>query len=265
MTDTRYLQPGYSARYIEAEWGDFLLKHARFPEGRGTPFDFGARNIPFYTGVVEFLRENLRKMPDFRLERVADIGCASGRLVREICEGFESVTDVRGYEPSPKLCALARQMVLGEPLSPQLLINHLPLDGFLRLDVTPELRDALRSEAAQRKARFFEATAETAPITHEYFDIVCCLNVIDRHPDPRALMTTLRYLIRKDGLLCVGSPLDWQESGTAVELREDTVTAYLDAATWRIIDQRDIEYQFRTNSRRILHYSSQVVLAQRLR
>ena len=64
MTAQRYSEPTYAARYLAAEWGDYLLKHAAFPEGLSQPYPFLDRNVRFYSSIVEMLHENLRAMPD---------------------------------------------------------------------------------------------------------------------------------------------------------------------------------------------------------
>ncbi len=263
MTDARYLEPSYAARYLEAEWGDLVLKHASFPEGHSVPFGFQDRNVLFYTSVVRMLKENLQTMPDFSLRRLADFGCASGRLVREVCEAFDTVEEVIGYEPSPLLCGLARQMVLGDPLPERLPTSDLPSGDPRFFLVTQELRAAVRHLTLACKAKFFVATVESALVPAEYFDVVCCLNVLDRHPDPRALVEALRSHARPGGLLCISSPLEWQQGSTPSEHWRDSVNDFLDAEHWQTVDQRDIDYQFRINSRRLVQYSSQVVLVRR--
>ncbi|MES2999745.1 MAG: methyltransferase domain-containing protein [Pseudomonadota bacterium] len=264
MPAARYAGSGYTARYLEAEWGDFMLTHAQFPNGLSEPFQFQDRNVRFYSSVVQMLRENLQDLPGFTRSRIADVGSASGRLVRELCVSFADLADVQGFEPSANLCELARQMVLGEPLPPRLPVSDLPAGGLLWLEVTPQLRQAVRCVPAERKAKFFEASAESADVPSQYFDVVCCLNVLDRHPDPQALVQALYAMTRRDGFLCISSPLEWQEPSTPKEHWRDSVTDFLDAADWQRIDERNIDYQFRVNNRQMAHYSSQVVLAKRI-
>ncbi len=264
MTDSRYLDPAYVARYLEAEWGDIVLKHATFPNGHSEPFAFQDRNVAFYTSVVQMLKENLQRVPDFRFARMADFGCASGRLVREACEAFPDVAEVVGYEPSSVLCGLARQMVFGDALPEQLPTSDQPSGSFRKFGVTPEFLDAIRKSPASGKARFEIATAELAAVPPAYFDVVCCLNVLDRHPAPQRLVEVLRQHVRPGGLLCISSPLEWQEASTPSELWRDSVGEFLDEQAWQVVDQRNIDYQFRVNNRRLIHYSSQVVLVKRL-
>lgn len=57
MTAQRYSEPTYAARYLEAEWGDYLLKHASFPEGLSHPYPFLDRNVRFYSSIVDMLQE----------------------------------------------------------------------------------------------------------------------------------------------------------------------------------------------------------------
>lgn len=264
MSASRYADPAYTARYVEAEWGDLVLRHARFPQGHGAPFGFEDRNVRFYTEIVRMLKKNLSPIASLRLSRVADVGCASGRLVREFCEQFGEVESVYGFEPSANLCMLARQMVLGEALPDQLPVSSLTTGGLLWLDVTPELRQAARSSAAISKVRFVEATAEEVLDSAGCFDLVLCLNVLDRHPDPTDLVGTLLQLTRIGGHLCICSPLEWQDSATAREYWKDSVCDFLLPEQWEIADEQDVDYKFRVNNRRIVHYSSQVVLAKRI-
>lgn len=264
MVDTRYLDPSYTARYLEAEWADFVLKHGAFPDGHSEPFRFQDRNVCFYTSVVQMLAENLKKLTGFRLERFADFGCASGRFVREACENFDQLVEINGYEPSGPLCGLARQLVLGEALPERLPTTDESSGTFRWFTVTPQLQAALQNSAAGRKAKFFVDSAETAEVSAGHFDVVCCLNVLDRHDNPLALIDKLRTFLRAHGLICVSSPLEWQEECTPKDRWRNSVTEFLDEENWQVLDQRDIAYQFRVSNRRVVQYSSQVVLARRL-
>lgn len=260
---TRYADATYTSRYLEAEWGDFLLDHAAFPEGRGAPFGFDDRNVTFYKEVVEMLRENFAELVDAKPGRVADVGCASGRLVVELCEAFPSIEKVLGFEPSANLCALARCMVLGEAFPESLGVSHLPLGGQLPIEVPTALSKALQRHTARHKAQFVQATAEVATLGSGQFNLVCCLNVLDRHPNPPALVESLRSLTSLGGLLCISSPLEWQANTTPEVHWRDNVRDFLSDSCWQILDRRDIGYCFRVNCRRVVQYASDVVLAQR--
>lgn len=264
MLDQRYLEPAYAARYLEAEWGDLLLRHAHFAQGHGTPFAFEDGNVQFYTHVVAMIQRQVHQQPAFQLQRLADFGCATGRLVRELCLAFPQAQEVHGFEPSTLLGAWARQFVTGEePLASHLPCTDQPTGRLLHAELTPALQAALQPGPASQAARITLATAEAAGVAPGHFDVVTCLNVLDRHPNPAALVEVLASALRPGGCLCLSSPLEWQAETTPPALWRDSVQDFLPPDQWLLLDQADLPYQFRVSNRRRVHYASQVVLAQR--
>lgn len=263
MSDDRYLQPAYAARYLEAEWGDLLLRHGHFPQGHSIPFAFQTDGVGFYAQVVSLIQRQLAQQPDFTPLRIADFGCATGRLVRELCHAIPSALTIQGFEPSVQLCGLATQMVAGVALPTYLPIVDQPTGSLRELEVTEALRVALQPNQATKRAQFSVATAESATVPSKQFDLVTCLNVLDRHPEPERLVQALGAGLREGGWLCISSPLDWQEESTPRAHWRDSVTDFLAPTDYQILAHEDIDYHFRLSRRRRIHYASQVVLAQR--
>jgi len=141
MLDDRYLQPTYAARYLEAEWGDLLLRYGRFPHGRGAPLRFQAESVGFYDRVVAMIQHHAARSPGFMPQRIADFGCATVRLVRELCRAFPSAQEVHGFEPASLLCSLANQMVGGVPLPAHLPYVDSPTGDLGDLEVSDGLQD----------------------------------------------------------------------------------------------------------------------------
>lgn len=263
MLDDRYLQPTYAARYLEAEWGDLLLRHGRFPDGLGAPLGFQAESVRFYGRVVAMIQHHAAQTPGFMPQRIADFGCATGRLVRELCHAFPAAQEVHGFEPSSLLCSLAHQMVGGVPLPARLPYVDSPCGDLGELEVSDDLQAALQPTPATARARFSVGRAEDDAVAPDHYDLVTCLNVLDRHPAPDRLVQAVSASLRRGGLLCLSSPLEWQESSTPRALWRDSVVEFLAPAHYHVIAAEDMDYHFRLNSRRRIHYITEVVVARR--
>ena len=107
------------------------------------------------------------------------------------------------------------------------------------------------------------STSESTPRPRTYFDILFCLNVIDRHPNPPNIINCLRNLLKKQGILFLASPLDWDNDITPPSFWVDDLKKCLENTKWEIIDRKDFEYGFRYSARKKINFVSQVICARR--
>ena len=156
---------------------------------------------------------------------------------------------------------MARSILLGDPAISWLPIPHSvtrrPKFVEVGLDFWASVTDGARMDAVE----LVECRARDVPRADSYFDLVTCLNVVDRHPKPAMLVEILRSLLRPGGFLCLASPLDWRPDHTNEEHWIEDVEVFLDRAVWEVTSRVNLEYCFRAGLRRTTSFVSQVVCA----
>ncbi len=115
------------------------------------------------------------------------------------------------------------------------------------------------------KTRFeiFIEMGESVSRPKKYWDILFCLNVIDRHPNPTNLIECLRDLLKNEGILFLASPLDWDKNFTSSELWVEDTKSYLSDTVWEVVESKDLKYIFHYSTRKIIQYISQVICAKK--
>lgn len=249
----RYSSVAFSSRYLDAEWTDLL-----FP-GRlaGRLFaDQGFGPGRFYLEVAELTRD-WAKATGCEVSRVCDVGGATGRMSLELTRRFPALADQVMVEPSGELCRWARRLLLQAAFD-----GWIPLPGdcgqpeYVRLD--PDWMPEAVAVSIHR------VTAARVPRPAGYFDLITCLNVADRVPNPAALVRALRRLLRPSGLLVLASAHHYEETFTPRERWVEDLGELLDPAEWDVADRiRDVGYGFLRYSRGGVWYSSQVAGAVR--
>ncbi|MFI6520590.1 class I SAM-dependent methyltransferase [Spirillospora sp. NPDC050679] len=239
----RYALDDYSCRYLYAEWADVL-----FPE----------RVLPstapglFYRRIGE-LAARWSADTGLAVARIADIGGATGRMSFELARTFGGAEEVLMAEPSAGFCRWARRILRHEEFD-----GRMPVPGTSgRPDYELVGRDRLPEPVP---VVVVETTAGRVGRPSEHFDLVTCLNVADRVPDPRALVRALDRLVRPSGLLVLASPHHYEERFTPPEHWIDDLAELLDPDRWDLgLRRTDIDYGFQTYDRGRLWYSSQVL------
>jgi SAM-dependent methyltransferase len=259
MTETtdRYSRPDIVAWYIENEWGDFVLSNGKFPDGKGDPFAFQGAGAHFYRSVAELLDERALKP-----RRVMDVGSASGRMLRELIKLYARADEFVGCEPSPVFTALARSILFSNPpLSKWLSVTATSTGRRLPVFVEGSIANFADVSSTRSKVDLVNCGIEDLPRPKRYFDLITCLNVVDRHPAPLELVRKLGEALHDDGTLCLASPLDWRDSPANRAQWVDCLTSLLPHADWTVHKDVSIDYVFRVSERQIVHYKSQVVVA----
>lgn len=110
----------------------------------------------------------------------------------------------------------------------------------------------------------YQGFAEEVPRPAGYFDLMTCLNVIDRHNNPSALVKTLYDLLNLNGILVLSSPMEFKEAFTPDKERwVRDLNVLFSNSEWFSINEDNIPYQIRLSRRELVCYNSQVVIKQK--
>ncbi len=242
----RYTEPGIVASYLEAEWGDFLYDETKHSWGKLEP---SCERTPFPVKLLEHLSVDT----DFS-GTLLDIGGATGRLIWEWANRFPKTKRLTLVEPSPDFASLARRFLFGEKGD-----ENLPLVDEAK---TPKFGKPFRlpSPIDRDKVEIINAPLEEATLDEGSFDVVFCCNVVDRHPEPSALLQKATSLVRPSGMVVFASPFDWEHAFTSPDRWFSDFSAVL-GNELKIIHQTEIVYPFRYHTRHISIFLSQVVVA----
>lgn len=259
--EERYSTPDYIATYLLAEWGDLL-----YP--RDNPILNSSvlwQNNPaaggpgyFYTTTASLVRKWASDI-NIDCRRICDIGGATGRMCFELAEQFTEAHELVLVEPSAQFCIWSRRLLLGDT----------NFDGWIPVPDGLESPSYLKvPPASLPKAvpdvHIYNVSAEDTPRPAGYFDIVTCLNVIDRVSDPTQMISTIGAMLRPGGLLVLASPLHFEESFTGRSAWVQDLKELFNQECWRVAEREaDIKYTFLHYRRRLNCYLSQVIGAEK--
>jgi SAM-dependent methyltransferase len=252
----RYSREDIVGRYVEAEWGDLVLRHLELPGEEDRLYAFGERNVPFYGQICRFVSKHIASP-----NRILDVGAGSGRLLRELALTFPAAEEIVGCEPSAELHSFAAAIFRKGPQIGWLPIVGSPTGRCDYVRATTSFYEAATQGFDPARVEIEGCEVENLPRPRSYFDLVCCLNVVDRHPHPRRLITEMAGHLRPGGRLCLASPMDWLEDSLARESRTHNLWGLTNAEDWETgVEESNLEYIFRTNHRRIVSYWTHVLL-----
>ncbi|MFD0632842.1 hypothetical protein ACFQ9X_15870 [Catenulispora yoronensis] len=177
---TRYATDEYVATYLHAEWWDLL-----FPaDGTGAGIEpRQARSVSesgpgsFYRQLGEVVERWVRGLA-IDAAALCDVGGSTGRMTHELAARFPDATERMLVEPSSRFCQWAARLLLHETFDgwvPEPADSGRP--GYRKLD-----RDRL--PVVTPFLSIHNTTAAGVPRPQEHFDVVTCLNVVDRVEDP---------------------------------------------------------------------------------
>jgi len=253
----RYESDTILARYLEAEWSDFLFNDtsALPPQGFNPMTD---RVKPTFYQEVRNLVKGWLQNNQITPSRYCDVGSATGRTVYELNQ-IINFKEIVLAEPSSKFCEWAKRL-----LTESTDLGWIPsIDNLLK----PAYQKATSRPEPITKLliHIYVCVAESVPRPANYFDLITCLNVADRHPYPKALVATLYDLLSPGGILVFSSPMDFSENYTPDKDRwVSNLNDLFSDTQWRTIGEDNIFYDFRAFNRRYQRYSSQVVGKQKI-
>ncbi|HET9894517.1 MAG TPA: methyltransferase domain-containing protein [Streptosporangiaceae bacterium] len=263
----RYASLEYQGIYLRNEWGDVLFPDLRTDGAQGSaemePLKSDeligdGRPGRFYQRAAAITATWAAGL-GITARRVCDVGGSTGRLLHELAGRVPDADELVLAEPSAAFCTWARRLLLGEDFD-----RWVPMPGpYLRAD--HRLVEPASLPKPIPKALIYGVTASDIPRPEGYFDVVTCMNVLDRVDDPAAFAGELLRLVRPGGLLVISSPMHFDEHYTSRDRWIGDVHEVLDPVYWRVDDREvDVRYEVWQARRRIISYLSQVVGAVRL-
>lgn len=190
------------------------------------------------------------------IRRVCDIGGGTGRALFELEQRFPELHQLVLVEPSRRFCEWARLLLSRDGCLPAMpIVNNINAPQWMN----PVNRPPPIPHAAERLT-IFNGTLKEYKLD-EGFDLVTCLNVMDRHPAPKKLVTAIGSIMNDRGLLLLSSPLHFSEQTTPnVENWVDDCNAlFEDVKSWEHVGEEQLFYELCLYNRNWTRYSSQVV------
>jgi SAM-dependent methyltransferase len=239
------------AAYLEAEWSDFLLGKDVL---RQDDQKFAPVSPTFYVEVAQKIVAWVAAA-GLQVRHACDVGGATGRLVYELARNIDRIDSVTLVEPAPALAHWARRLLLdGEPIDDFPVVHTRRRTGVGAPARVPTRPANVRIRVVEQGVDDLDRELK--------FDLVCCLNVIDRVARPASLVQTLASHICPGGILVLASPLSFDQRFTPDRADwVDDLEALLPPARWRIVGRADVLYELRRHERERISYLSQVVAA----
>jgi SAM-dependent methyltransferase len=231
------------ATFLYAEWGDVF-----FP--KEPPDPLCGR---FYRTIARLVAVSAGPGD---LPRVCDVGGGLGRFLYELDRYGLGHTELVLVEPAGPLCEWARHLLCGTPFP-----------GLVPVVTRAETVEFRRMHSAQLPAPIPSAVVHETTVAglgcpDGHFDLVGCLNVVDRVPRPARLVAGLSRMLRPGGVLVLSSPFQFRAELTAPEHRLTDLRDVLPPDAWTIRHETPrLPYEFRTYERGYLRFDSQVVVA----
>ena len=259
--EERYSSPHYIATYLHAEWGDILYPPDHPALGSSVLWqNNSAAGGPghFYTTSAS-LAHSWAAEKSIECARICDIGGGTGRMCYELARRFTGLRELVLVEPSAQFCTWSRRLLLGDPK----FDGWIPVpDGF---ESPSYIQVPANLPLTVADVVIYNVRAEDTPRPAGYFDMITCLNVIDRVSHPVQMVKTIGAMLRPGGLLVLASPLHFEEQFTERSAWVQDLKELFDPERWRIDEREaDVRYTFLHYRRRLNCYLSQVVAAEKI-
>jgi SAM-dependent methyltransferase len=263
--DKDYATPNRLAMYLEMGWSDFLISPSR-PYMEQTTGSWPNPRVDvvrpdFYLQIADLCKE-WSHAENVAVRSTCDIGAATGRLSYELASRFPMLEKIVAVEPSVGFSNWARRLLCQEDQLPPI-----PLLGAVgrELQAIATSRPTPLTQSTTAEVEVVISTAEEFRSAHVQFDLVTCLNVADRHPEPFSLVETLSQLVVPGGLLVCSSPLDFQLEWTPDEKTWlESLHQLFPPSTWSDVAESDVYYEFRHYNRAWTRFSCQVVCKRKI-
>lgn len=165
---------------------------------------------------------------------VLDAGCGLGRSTIDI--GNQNVRQVIGIDNDSQLIYEANAIAGGH-------------------------REQLLSYPCNGNYRFIQGDALHLPFENESFTFVSCINLIDRVDNPAKCVQELCRVLKKNGILFMVDPYDWDESYTAPVRWVETMKVLVkDLPVTEIYEKDHIPFSIFINPRLTLAYKNHLMV-----
>jgi SAM-dependent methyltransferase len=260
----RYASPELMAAHLNAEWGDILFSDSKegMPDLK-SPLEPDTLDIcdgspgRFYRRIARVTASWISSL-DVQVGRICDVGSSTGRTGFELSKLFPYASEIVLVEPLPIFCEWARRILQGIEFDRWIPEPHQAGRPSYRLV------DADALPRPVPTVQIYNVLAGSIPRPESYFDLVLCLNVVDRIGDAGVLVADLVRLVRPGGLVVAASPLDFDERYTDRSKWLSDLHDLFDPDYWDIADREiNLRYEFLQHRRRLVSYLSQVLGAVR--
>lgn len=291
LGDNHYHDPQIVRTYYEAHYGPFLAQtrdlQARltFPlanlvhraEGADPVESAGALHVRRSDGERETLRSLQWNVAPFLNQRalteafyqcmlelcspyvnarttILDVGCGLGRMTAELARlGAKQVV---GLDRSPSMVEAAARILRARGPIPVALnrVGEGHIDALLELPWEPP-----------ENLDFIVGDVNSLPLRAGAFDLVTCINLLDRVAQPRQMVAELGRVLRPGGYLVITDPYHWEEQFTEPDNWIEDMTTLFAPSSWRRIREIDgVPFVMRYYSRRISIYLNHCVVLQKV-
>ncbi len=201
------------------------------------------RTESFYQCLLELIRQERLVTPN---TTVLDIGCGVGRMTLEMAR-FDEVDYVIGLDSSALMIEEATKIANSQQSHTPIKVNFVSgktTTAKIKLDWTVDNCDFIVGDAQQL------ALQESA------FDLVLCLNVIDRVLKPIKVIEQIFRVLKSGGYLVIVDPYDWERS--PILQHEHCITdmsEFFNSNKWQKIQELDdIPFALRETNRKLVVY-----------
>ncbi len=257
--DEDYATPERLAIYLEIGWSDFLFEApSDVAPNKGLPYPnpLCDRVPPDFPIKAAALARSWAKDISLEARRLCDVGGAVGRTVFEIERQFVGLEQLVLVEPSGRFCEWARHLLSTDGMLPEFpMVDRRGSPEW----IAPRTRPPPIPRANARLTIVNEALERYHP--QHGFDLVTCLNVVDRHPCPTELVNGIGRIMNDNGLLVLSCPFDFGESSTpdTGDWIDDLNALFVGTDSWSHVGQDELFYEFRSFNRNWTRFSAQVV------
>lgn len=170
--------------------------------------------------------------------RYLDIGCGLGRLVFELEKlGIKSSTGIDTSKSFIRYCT--------------------------RLQNKKD-RGNLFEPRKNSMATFICGDILDYGIENSQFDLISCINVIDRVKDPQLLLDRTKNILAPNGILIITTPYDWSLSPAQPQSRFEDLSELFKNKDWKIIKEtKSIPYNIASNRKEYLYNCDMVIVQKR--
>lgn len=177
----------------------------------------------------------LSSLPE--LKHVCEIGCGLGRVLFDMANKRPEIDALLGTDISETFVAECQKIRDGRSVvSPKFAVSQ------------PE------------RLNFTVMDAQHMSLQDGTFDLVVCLNVIDRVPEPKQVLSELSRIVRQTGYLLIADPYDWNEQYTAKEKHIASINDVYTQNQWEFIIDRDIDFDIFIHTRKMIKYRNHLLL-----
>ena len=244
------------AIYFEVAWSDYLFDDS-LPDRTGQNYPDPRTDRPtpeFFQSAVRLAGKWAEKA-HLDVRSICDMGGSTGRAIYEADKIFADLDRIALVEPSKQFCLWARRLLITDASLPAI-----PIIGSAE---TPTWSLPVSRPQPLRRAddrlQIVQSTLESF-VVQEPYDLVLCLNMLDRHPNPRSTLPYFKRLLAPGGLLVISTPFDFRIESTPEKTNWLTdLTELFGTDDWTILGCDDLYYEYRSFNRCWIRFSTQIL------